>query len=203
MLYCYSTEAGQSSDVSFEVPKQRSSTRKRFLSTRMPSTVTPSSSSKTPSSRASSSKVTLRTENAPSPFVSNGHWTRKRLQAQWDKATREVGSASVTIVNEVDGEEVPGVPEDFQYLEHGYDWGKYPPDLNFMIGCDCAGNCSSAHTEGCCVRYMDIDPEELMGFWYDKRVCLLYKHDLDNPLTSGTRVCSVLGQTMYSSGNAT
>lgn len=83
-------------------------------------------------------------------------------------------------MNEVDGEEVPGVPEDFQYLEHGYDWGKYPPDLNFMIGCDCAGNCSSTDTEGCCVRYMDSDPEELMGFWYDKRVCFLCKHDFDN-----------------------
>lgn len=72
----------------------------------------------------------------------------------------------MTIFNEVDGEEVPGVPEDFQYFEHGYDWGGYAPDRNFLIGCDCAGNCSVANAEDCCIKYI----EELTGFWYDKRV---------------------------------
>ena len=180
MLCCNGIEAQQSSDNSSEVPKPRSSTRKRFSSTRMPSTVTPSSSSKTSSSRASSFKVTFRMENAVSPFIPSGHWTRKRLQEQWDRATRVAGSASVTIVNEVDGEEVPGVPENFQYLEHGYDWGKYAPDPNFLIGCDCASNCNSADTSSCCIRHFDTDPEEFMGFWYDMRVRFLRKPVLDN-----------------------
>jgi len=172
-------ETPQNSDDLSEVPRQRSSTRKRFLSTRVPSTVTPSSS-KTSSSRASSSRVTLRTEHTDSPFIPSGHWTRRRLQEQWDKATRDAGSASVTIVNEVDGEEAPGVPQDFQYLEHGYDWGKYAPDPGFLIGCDCPGNCNSAVIEVCCVRHIDGDPEELMGFWYDKRVCFPRKRNFDN-----------------------
>lgn len=75
----------------------------------------------------------------------------------------------MTIVNEVDGEEVPGVPEGFQYLEHGYDWGRYAPDRNFIIGCDCVGNCSGVNPEDCCIKHIDSDPE-LMEFWYDKRV---------------------------------
>jgi len=86
----------------------------------------------------------------------------------------------VTIVNEVDGEEVPGVPEDFQYLEHGYDWGKYAPDPSFLIGCDCAGNCDNADIGECCVRRIDSDPEDLVGFWYDKRVCFQHERNFDN-----------------------
>jgi len=158
-----------SSDESPRVPSQRSSFRKRLSSSRLPSTTTLSSSSVTSPSRPSPSKATFRQKNTSSPFVSSGHWTRKRLQAQWDKATQETGSASVTIINEVDGEEVPGVPEDFQYLEHGYDWGRYAPDRNFLIGCDCVGNCSGANTDGCCIKNIDSDPEGLTGFWYDKR----------------------------------
>lgn len=180
MSCCHGVETPQNSDDLSEVPRQRSSTRKKFSSTRMPSTVTPSSSSKTSSSRASSSKMTLRTEHTDSPFIPSGHWTRKRLQVQWDKATSEAGSASVTIVNEVDGEEAPGVPEDFQYLEHGYDWGRYAPDPGFLIGCDCAGDCNGADTRGCCIRHINSDPEELIDFWYDKRVCFLCKRDFDN-----------------------
>jgi len=172
LFRCHDIDGLQSSDDSSEVPK-RSSTRMRFSSARIPSTVTPSSSSKASSSRASSSRVTFRTENTGSPFIPSGHWTRKRLQEQWDKATKEAGSASVTIANEIDGEEVPGVPEDFQYLEHGYDWGKHTSDPNFLIGCDCTGNCSTADVGGCCIRHIDSDPEDLMGFWYDRRVRFL------------------------------
>jgi hypothetical protein len=106
-------------------------------------------------------------------------------------------------MNEVDGEEVPGVPEDFQYLEHGYDWGKYASDPNFLIGCDCVGNCNSADVEGCCIRHIDSDPEELMGFWYDKRVRSLRECDFGiTSLTSMARACSVLVLPTYYSGNA-
>ena len=117
--------------------------------------------------------MTFRTETTGSPFIPSRHWTRKRLQEQWDKATKEAGAAAVTIMNEVDGEEVPGVPEDFQYLEHGYDWGKYASDPNFLIGCDCDGNCGSADVSSCCIRHIYSDSEEPMGFWYDKQVCFL------------------------------
>ena len=181
IYFSASAQVTQSSADLSEFPKQRSSTRKRFSSTRIPSTVTSSSSktsSKTSSSRASSSKVTLRTETTRSPFIPSGHWTKKKLQEQWDKATKDAGSASVTIVNEVDGEEVPGVPEDFQYLEHGYDWGRYAPDPNFLIGCDCAGNCGTEDTESCCVRHIDSDPEGFMGFWYDKWVRFPCEYDM-------------------------
>ncbi|KAF9654250.1 SET domain-containing protein [Thelephora ganbajun] len=155
--------------MSLELSKPRSSARQRLSSTRVSSTTTLSTSSKTPPSRASSSKVTLNTETTGSPFISSGYWTRRRLQVQWDKATREAGSASVMIVNEVDGEEVPGVPEDFRYLEYGYDWGRHAPDPNFLIGCDCVGNCGSADSGGCCIKHIDSDPSELWGFWYDKQ----------------------------------
>jgi len=179
----------------------------RFSSARIPSTVTPSSSSKASSSRASasSSRVTLRTENTGSPFIPSGHWTRKRLQEQWDRATKEAGSASVTIVNDVDGEEVPGVPEDFRYLEHGYDWGKYTSDPNFLIGCNCAGNCNSADVEGCCIRHIDSDPEDLVGFWYDKRVCFLRRGNFYamGLITSRARACSAWILPTYYSGSAT
>lgn len=163
----------------------------RVSSSRLSSTTTPPSSSKTLSSRASSSKMAARKENTSSPFVSNGYWTRKRLQAQWDGATRLAGSASVTIVNEVDGEEVPGVPEDFEYLEHGYDWGRHAPDLDFLPGCDCPGNCSSADVDNCCIKHIDSDPEELVGFWYDKKVRFSYGPSLHaTSLTSNDRDCS-------------
>lgn len=127
----------------------------------------------------------LSTENTGSPFIPSGHWTRKGLQAQWDKATREARSAPVTIVNEVDDEEVPGVPKDFQYLEHGYDWGEYAPDPSFLIGCECVGNCS-AGVEGCCIGHIDSDPGDLIGFWYDKRVRSPCEPDFNvTSLTSG------------------
>ena len=173
----------------------------RLSSARIPSTATPSSSSvKASSSRASSSRVTLRTESTGSPFIPSGHWTRKRLQGQWDKATKEAGSASVTIVNDIDGEEVPGVPEDFQYLEHGYDWGRYPSDPNFLIGCDCPSNCNSVDVEGCCIRHIDSDPEDLMEFWYDKRV-RSYMSTGSTSLTFWVRVCSVSILPIFYSGN--
>ena len=92
-------------------------------------------------------------------FIPSRGWTRKTLQEQWDKATLEAKSASVMIMNEVDGEEVPGVPEDFQYLERGYDWGKYAPDPNFLIGCNCADNCNGTDTEGCCIKRSLFHPE--------------------------------------------
>ena len=88
------------------------------------------------------------------------------LQRQWDKATGEAGSASVTIVNEVDGEEVPSVPEDFQYMERGYDWGAHVPDAGFLAGCHCVDRCGAQCS---CVGSIDGDPM-FEGFWYDKEV---------------------------------
>ena len=147
--------------------------------------------------------MTLRQKDTSSPFISNGYWTKKRLQAQWDKATRETGSASVTIVNEVDGEEVPGVPEDFQYLEHGYDWGKYAPDKNFLVGCDCDGNCSGVNTDNCCAKHMG-DDLGLTGFWYDKRVRFPSEWGLRiTSLTFDDRACSASAIPTYFSQNAT
>jgi hypothetical protein len=108
----------------------------------------------------------------------------------------------VTIVNEVDSEEVPGVPEDFQYLEHGYDWGKYASDTNFLIGCECADNCTDI--ESCCFKHIDSDHEELRGFWYDKLV--RFPCGLDycvTRLTSSDRAISVSVPPTYYSGNAT
>ena len=196
---CPIANLSQSSD---EVPAPRSSFRNRLSSSRIPSVATTSSSSKTSSSRASSSKAVPRQKTTSSPFISSGHWTRKRLQAQWDHATREAGSASVTIINEVDGEEVPGVPEDFQYLEHGYDWGRHAPDRNFLIGCDCVGNCSGVNTENCCIRH--IYGGDLRGFWYDKRVRFPSKRDFSTTsLTLDNRVCSASAIPTFFSQNAT
>lgn len=124
------------------------------------------------------------------------------MQEQWDRATRAAESAPVTIVNEVDGEEVPGVPENFQYLEHGYDWGSYTSDPNFLIGCDCAGNCGSVDAESCCIR-IERDPEDFMGFWYDERVRFLGERDFGiTTLTSGARAGLLLVPPTYYSGNA-
>lgn len=165
-VYYPTIKPPQSSDGSPELPTQRRSSRKRLSSSRL---TTPGSSISKPSpSRPPLSKVASLQKHASSPFISNGHWTRKMLQAQWDKATKEAGSAPVTIVNEVDGEEVPGVPEDFQYFEHGYDWGSYAPDRNFLIGCDCPDNCSGVNTGKCCIN--SDRAEETTGFWYDERV---------------------------------
>ena len=109
----------------------------------------------------------------------------------------------MTIVNEVDGEEVPGVPEDFQYLEHGYDWGRYAPDVNFLVGCDCVGNCNSVDGGSCCIRHFDGNPEEFMEFWYDKRVCPLHKCVFGiTDLTSGARACFASIPQTYCSKNA-
>ena len=159
---------------------------------------TPSSSSKT-----SSSRMMPRTENTGYPFIPSGHWTRKRLQEQWDRATKEAGSASVTIVNEVDDEEVPGVPEDFQYLEHGYDWGQHAPDANFLLGCNCVGNCNSPDGGCSCTRRFVRDPEESVEFWYDTRVRPLPKCDFSiTDLTSGARACFASIPQAYYSMNA-
>lgn len=109
----------------------------------------------------------------------------------------------MTIVNDVDGEEVPGVPEDFQYLEHGYDWGGYAPDPNFLVGCDCTGSCNGADIGGCCIRHVESDPEELLGFWYDKWVCFLHMHDFGiMSLTSRVRASSALIAVICYSRNA-
>lgn len=159
-----------------KLPRQRNSTRMR-LSARIPSGLAPSSS-ETFTSKASSSKVTLRAKATHSPLTPTRHWTRERLQEQWNKATKEAGAASVSIVNEVDSEEVPDVPEDFQYLEYGYDWGEYASDPEFLVGCECVGNCGTGDVENCCIRRIDSDPEGLMGFWYDEQVSFSCKRDL-------------------------
>jgi hypothetical protein len=147
------------------------------FSTRISSESAPSSS-KTLTLKASSSKVTLQTEATCSSFIPTRHWTRERLQEQWDKATKGAGATTVMIVNKVDGEEVPDIPEDFQYLEHGYDWGEYVSDLNFLVGCECVSNCGTGDVENCCIRPIDSDPEGLTGFWYDKQVSFSCKCDL-------------------------
>lgn len=107
----------------------------------------------------------------------------------------------MTIVNEVDGDEVPGVPEDFQYLEHGYDWGRHAPDQNFLIGCDCDGNCSGVNTEDCCIKH--IYSGDFPGFWYDERVRLQSRVGFYTSLTLDDRVSSASVLLTYSSQNAT
>lgn len=45
---------------------------------------------------------------------------RRALSAKWTDAAHETDAASITIVNDVDGEAIPPLPRDFLYIENRY-----------------------------------------------------------------------------------
>jgi histone-lysine N-methyltransferase SUV39H len=45
---------------------------------------------------------------------------RLTLTNEWTKIAQATGASPITFVNEEDGEEVPPLVDDFQYLEKGY-----------------------------------------------------------------------------------
>jgi hypothetical protein len=45
---------------------------------------------------------------------------QRALAKNWNKAARDAGAAKLDIVNEVDDEEVPPLPDNFVYSERSY-----------------------------------------------------------------------------------
>jgi hypothetical protein len=45
---------------------------------------------------------------------------RQTLEAEWNAITRAAGARQIRIVNDVDAEEIPELPEGFQWLEAKY-----------------------------------------------------------------------------------
>ncbi|KAI0029324.1 hypothetical protein K488DRAFT_73075 [Vararia minispora EC-137] len=76
----------------------------------------------------------------------------------WTEAARkEGGAAAVRIVNEVDGEEVPNVPPEFEWLERGYVGppDSRPTDAEMAQPCGCTGPCT--RESGCsCVSTLSV-----------------------------------------------
>ncbi|TFK63358.1 SET domain-containing protein [Pluteus cervinus] len=77
---------------------------------------------------------------------------RNLLTSQWNDIAQASGAAEITIVNEVDDEAIPPIPEGFVYVESGY---TYPPELkppeiidDLFLRCDCA-SCMDASSCEC------------------------------------------------------
>ncbi|KAI0262874.1 hypothetical protein BC834DRAFT_828379, partial [Gloeopeniophorella convolvens] len=66
-----------------------------------------------------------------------------RLETQWTSAAQDKGAASLAFVNEVDDEDGPPLPSNFQYLEdrYAYSKGYFHPDQAFFVSCDCFPTC--------------------------------------------------------------
>ncbi|KAH7913745.1 hypothetical protein BJ138DRAFT_1171124 [Hygrophoropsis aurantiaca] len=71
------------------------------------------------------------------------------LEKKWRQATRNVSAASITIVNEIDDEEVPPHMEEFMYTEQKYIVGKelefiFTLDEDLFLRCECYSSCQDA-----------------------------------------------------------
>ncbi|RDB30047.1 Histone-lysine N-methyltransferase, H3 lysine-9 specific, partial [Hypsizygus marmoreus] len=78
---------------------------------------------------------------------------RRKLQQQWTSIAKACGAAQVTIVNEVDDEEVPDLPPEFKYIESEYRYSNKvrrpdDDDADYFIRCECE-ECELATTCGC------------------------------------------------------
>ncbi|KAL0951438.1 hypothetical protein HGRIS_008129 [Hohenbuehelia grisea] len=77
---------------------------------------------------------------------------RERLERQWNYIAKRSGAGSISIVNDVDDEQVPPLDPHFEYIEAGYVCG---PDVStkcdsgLFVCCECTGGCRHAHTCGC------------------------------------------------------
>ena len=54
------------------------------------------------------------------PLTEEARKRREKVQRRWARATEDAGAASVTIVNEVNGDGAPPLVPGFQYLERSY-----------------------------------------------------------------------------------
>ncbi|TFY78880.1 hypothetical protein EWM64_g5134 [Hericium alpestre] len=77
---------------------------------------------------------------------------RARTQERWNRSIQRAGGgAAISIVNDVDAEEIPELPDDFVYRERGYSlpFDFNLPDKELFVSCDCKGSCTSADRCGC------------------------------------------------------
>ncbi|KAI8983344.1 SET domain-containing protein [Trametes punicea] len=111
-------------------------------------------------------RTNLRRITSTSPVTSEGEGPsrprqrlsrREELENIW--ATRLLGAAPVTFVNEVSAEEVPPLPDGFEYIERSYVRAPDVPDnseqSDCLVSCDCISRCHDAEECGC------QDPSEL------------------------------------------
>ncbi|KAI0651424.1 SET domain-containing protein [Trametes meyenii] len=86
---------------------------------------------------------------------------RVALQKKWAERLR--GSASVTLVNEINSDEIPHLVEGFRYIERGY---VRQLNIDYMVSCDCNGRCYDAEDCGC------QGPSEMM----DEHECRIFAY---------------------------
>ncbi|VDC05379.1 unnamed protein product [Peniophora sp. CBMAI 1063] len=85
--------------------------------------------------------------------------TRAELERAWSDAAAREGARGIRIVNEVDDEDIPNVPDDFEWLERKY---QYPGDYESHESdrrqpCTCFGPCS-ALSRCDCFDLSDLGP---------------------------------------------
>ncbi|EMD41544.1 hypothetical protein CERSUDRAFT_90112 [Gelatoporia subvermispora B] len=86
---------------------------------------------------------------------------RTVLQGEWQKAALEVGAAPISIVNDVNDEEIPPLPGGFRYCERKYvrapDVPQSAEAMNLLVMCDCDDLCMNAQICQC------QDPSDLFN----------------------------------------
>ncbi|XP_006455981.1 hypothetical protein AGABI2DRAFT_180791 [Agaricus bisporus var. bisporus H97] len=92
---------------------------------------------------------------------------RLECSLKWTKIARAAGAAPITIVNDVDDEEIPFLALGFCYLEKGYQYPPYidPPKLDFQVGCDCK-RCGDASQCDCqsVSELVDDDGQKIFAY---------------------------------------
>ncbi|OCH92672.1 SET domain-containing protein [Obba rivulosa] len=96
---------------------------------------------------------------------------RKALQEEWRQAVVRAGAASVRIVNEVNSDKTPPIPDGFRYIERQYARAPDVPQsaeaLNCLVMCECDDICTDAGACQCQDPSDIINDFEEREFAYD------------------------------------
>ncbi|KAF8882347.1 hypothetical protein CPB85DRAFT_1339612 [Mucidula mucida] len=121
---------------------------------------------------------------------------RRALSAKWTDAAHETDAASITIVNDVDGEAIPPLPRDFLYIENRYIYAKSiqrPSNVcrDAWMHCICM-NCTSPDTCDCQPEgeHWEIeDHRQRAVFAYNNRGLFAFLTDSDKCVVECNKYC--------------
>ncbi|KAI0666231.1 hypothetical protein C8Q78DRAFT_1060316 [Trametes maxima] len=107
-----------------------------------------------PLPRRSNTRRSVYSPTIPDSDVGETRQSERRATLQQKWAKRLNGSASVTLVNEINSEETPYLVEGFRYIERGYVRAEDVPlnsqlNADYLVSCDCDDRCYEAEQCGC------------------------------------------------------
>ncbi|KAI3619605.1 histone-lysine n-methyltransferase [Moniliophthora roreri] len=109
---------------------------------------------------------------------------REILQREWNAAAKLVSAKGITIVNDIDDEEIPVLDSDFEYLENDYvyDVDKEIPDPEGFFEFCTHRSCTKAKKCGCQQAHPVLDSNNSPTFPYsaDNEGYFIYYDEVDN-----------------------